>query len=160
MTDHPMPKTFTRRRFLLYGASGAAVLAAAYAGGWWWFKVRNGDTEDLIVSVLRKHLKGMPIDEADMRNFARSLQKRYSAHRRLAMIGMLGPIYERLDIYRLMPETRKSFRRFEDTVVGEFLLSTDFFDNNEDISEPIAYFGPYNTYSRICANPFAQFDEE
>lgn len=155
-----MTRKINRRRFLLYGAAGAAVLTAAYAGGWWWFKVRTGDTEELVMSVLRRHLKGMPIAEEDMRNFARSLQKRYSEHRRLAMLGMLGPIYERVDIYRLMPESRRSFRRFEDTVVGEFLLATDFFDNDADESEPIAYFGPYNTYSRICANPFARFEEE
>jgi hypothetical protein len=155
-----MESKLTRRRFLFYGATGAALVAAAYCGGWYWLKVRQGDTEDLVVSVLRRHLKGLPVAEVDMRNFARSLQKRYSKHRRLAMLGMLGPIYERVDIISPLPNTRRSFRRFEDTVVGEFLLSTDFFDTDADTSEQISYFGPYSTYSRICSNPFAVLDEE
>jgi|GEM_PF-1184412 len=149
-----------RRRFLLYGAAGAAAVGAAYAGGWWWFKVRRGDTEDMIVSILKRHLAGLPVAEEDMRAFARHLQPRFARHRRLAMLGMLGPIYERVDVISWVPGSQPGFRRIEDAVVGEFLLSTDYFDEDADTSEGITYIGPYDAYARICGNPFARLEEE
>ncbi len=150
-TNNPHRATIRigRRRFLLWGAAAAGVVGAAYAGGWWWFKVRTGDTEDLIVSVLRRHLGSLPISETDMRRFARKQQKRFAPNHRLAMLGMLGPVYERINIFELLPGSRVSFRRFEDVVVGEFLLSTDFFTREPNSGGALTYLGPYDPYERL-----------
>jgi hypothetical protein len=149
----------SRRKLLLGGAAGAAAVVAAYTGGWWWFKVRSGDTEDLVVSVLRRNLRGLAFAEEDMRSFARAVQGRFSSNRRLALLGMLGPLYEHIHVYKLLPRSYQSFRRFEDAVVGDFLLSTDFFEHRPEPEAPLTYHGLHDTYSRICANPFAQLDE-
>ena len=151
---------FNRRRLLLYGALAGAGLAAAYAGGWYWVRVRNGDTEDLIVSILRRRLRGLQVAPEDMRDFARALQPRFAQHSRLAMLGMLGPIYERVNVYRFLPYSALSFRRFENQIVQEFLLSSDFFAEGADPARPVQYFGARDPVRRICDNPFAVFDPE
>lgn len=155
--DRPL-RRFSRRRLLLTGAAGAAAIAAAYSGAWWYYKVRTGDTEDLIVSVLRRHLGAVPIKDSDMLRFARAVQERYAKNRRLAMMGMLGPIYQRVNVYKLLPSSYESFRRFEDAVVGDFLMSTDFFDRTRKAGTRLNYYGLYTSYERICGNPFAVLD--
>ena len=40
-------------------------------------------------------------------------------------------------------------------IVGEFLLSTDFFFNKMDRSKPVSYIGIYDPYHRPCQNPFS-----
>ncbi len=158
MDDATPPKKPTRR-ILLGGALGAAAVGAAYAGGWYWFKVRTGDTEAMILSVLRRNLRDLEVREEDLRAFALELQERFAEHRRLAMLGMLAPLYEHVDLYDWVPGAQPSFRRFEDTVVGEFLMSTDFFEHGPDSGQPLTYYGPYTPYLRICGNPFAELDE-
>lgn len=155
-----MKRTLSRRKLLLFGALGASAAAAAYSGGWYWFKVREGDTEELIVSILRRHLKGIPVEERHFHDYARSVQERYQDQRRLAMLGMLGPLYERVDVIALMPASSVPFRRFEDAVVGEFLMSTDYFRERADEREPLLYFGRYDPYVALCSNPLARFGEE
>ena len=151
---------FSRRRLFAYGALAGAAATAAYTTGWWWFKVRTGDTQDLIIAVLRRHLDGLPVAEEDMRAFALALQPRYAQHTRLAQLGMLAPLYQRFNLFRFIPRTAASFRHFEDEVVAEFLFSTDFFDPERDPVEPVNYYGARDAERRICGNPFANFDEE
>jgi hypothetical protein len=155
-----MTAKLSRRRLLAYCALTGVGACAAYGTGWWWFKVRPGDTEDLIVSVLRRNLAGMAVAEEDMRAFAQEVQPRYSDQPRLAQLGILAPLYERFNVYRHIPRTAFSFRRFEDEVVGEFLFSSNFFDAGRNTADPIEYYGARDPKRRICSNLFANFDPE
>jgi hypothetical protein len=154
-----MGSKLSRRRLFAYSALIGVAATAAYSVGWWWFKVRQGDTEDLIVSVLRRHLRGLPVLEKDMRDFAQALQPRFAEHARLAQLGMFGPLYERFNVIRFVPGSATSFRYFEDLIVGEFLLSTDFFSAEREQDAEVQYFGARDTKRLICNNPFANFDE-
>jgi len=147
-----------RRRFLLTGAAAGAALGAAYVGGWWYYRVRTGDTRGLVLSVLHRHLRHLQVEERDLKSFAEAMHERFSSQRRLAWMGMLGGVYEFVNIYNLVPQTRRGFRGFEDAIVSDFLLSTDFFDNGADDSQPLVYRHAHDPYERICANPFASFD--
>jgi hypothetical protein len=47
------------------------------------------------------------------------------------------------------------YGQFRSTIVGTYLLSTDFFLNKMDVKKPIFYIAYYNPYKRACANPFS-----
>lgn len=40
-------------------------------------------------------------------------------------------------------------------IVGDFLLSTDFFTNKMDISKPVKFTAVYDPYQKPCCNPFS-----
>lgn len=40
-------------------------------------------------------------------------------------------------------------------IVGDFLLSTDFFINKMDVTKPVKYIGIYDPYHKPCSNPFS-----
>lgn len=40
-------------------------------------------------------------------------------------------------------------------ITGQFLLSTDFFLNKMDTSQPVTYIGFFNPYKTGCSNPFS-----
>lgn len=40
-------------------------------------------------------------------------------------------------------------------IVGDFLISTDFFINKMDPQKPVKYTGIYDPYQRPCSNPFS-----
>lgn len=45
--------------------------------------------------------------------------------------------------------------QYRSDIVGDFLLSTNFFMNKMDSSKTIDYIGLYNPYARPCSNPFS-----
>jgi len=149
----------SRRRLFTYGTLLGAWGMGAYTVGWWWFKARKGNTESLILSILHRHLAGLPVAEEDMERFARAIQPRFARRVRLAQLGMLGPLYERFDLIRFIPGSAETFRSFEDLIVSEFLLSSDFFSPHRSEREPIRYFGLRDPSRGVCGNPFARFEE-
>lgn len=149
-------RTFGRRKLLLGGALGAGAAAALYSGGWWYFKVREPDPTDIILAVLRKHTARLIVRDEDLVAFAEAIRERHTHSATLAWMGMLGPVYRRLDIFHLTREMRGKMRRFEDEVVGEFLLSTDFFYRGADETRELRYLGVFDPYERQCMNPFVE----
>ena len=47
------------------------------------------------------------------------------------------------------------YQDHKNQIIGEFLLSTNFFYQNPDSSQQIRYQGLYDPYLRPCSNPFA-----
>lgn len=47
------------------------------------------------------------------------------------------------------------YSQYKSDLIGEFLLSTDFFMNQMDSSKEIKYIGLYSPYKRACSNPFS-----
>lgn len=45
--------------------------------------------------------------------------------------------------------------QYRSEIVGDFLLSTDFFMNKMDTKRTVNYIGLYNPYLRPCSNPFS-----
>lgn len=155
-----MKKTLDRRRLLALAALVGAAGGATYTGAWWYFKGRAGDTEAMILSILRRHLGPLRAREEDLRAFARALRPRFTQQRGMAMFGMLGPVYERVDLLRELPLVAASLQSFEDQVVGEFLLSTNVFTDWPGEPAPVEYLGLRAAGPLICQNPFARFEPE
>jgi hypothetical protein len=57
--------------------------------------------------------------------------------------------------YELLPPNH-SLRRLEDSVVSNYLLSTDFFQHDASMRREIQYLGLYDPMIAICRNPFAR----
>ena len=47
------------------------------------------------------------------------------------------------------------YLQYKNQIVGQFLLSTDFFINKMDSRKKIQYVSFYNPYKMPCANPFS-----
>ena len=47
------------------------------------------------------------------------------------------------------------YNQYKGELVGDFLLSTDFFMNKMDTNKEINYMALYNPYKRACSNPFS-----
>jgi len=148
-------KKLGRRKLLLGGALGAGAAAALYCGGWWYLKVREPDPTDILLAILRKHTARLIVKDEDLVAFVEAIKGRHEHSATLAWMGMLGPIYRHLDVFSLTREMRGKMRLLEDEVVGEFLLSTDFFHRGADEKRELRYLGVFDPYERQCMNPFA-----
>jgi len=131
---------------------------ALYVGGWWFLKVRKGDATDYIKSALKKHLGYLKLDKDGVERFASEFQERISPGRRYwgSWVGIVGPLYSTVDLLRITPRSKK-FKEFEEDIVTMYLLSSDFFIYDADMSRTIQYIQFYDTFEVGCANPFAQY---
>jgi hypothetical protein len=148
-------KKISRRKFVIITLfSGVSI----YTAGWWAFKVRKGDTTDIIISIIRKKLGYMKIDDSELKRFARDYQNTMSEKLRLigSWSGMLRPLYTLLDIHKITPYSDQ-FKGFEEFTVTLFLLSSDFFLNGADLNRPVKYEALYDPYESGCGNPFANY---
>lgn len=55
-----------------------------------------------------------------------------------------------------MPYAAK-YVQYKDQIIGQFLLSTDFFFNKMDVNREINYHTFYNPYKAPCGVPFANY---
>ena len=115
---------------------------------------RSFDT--LIFSVLQNDLKDMKLGEADLKkyaqeaaslnpfNFSPSKIKLISLYNELQRIGIkTGPYYNKYIQYR-------------SEIVGNFLLSTDFFWSRLNVTDEVKYSGRiFTPYNYPCGNPFS-----
>jgi len=111
---------------------------------------------DLVVSVLRRNLAYLNLDEIDLYAFADEfVADRGTFGMRGHLLALAFPVLDRVDF--LNPR-QEQMERFEYRVVSRFLLSTDFFWNGADESRPIRYVSYNSPFQRACGNPFAQFE--
>jgi hypothetical protein len=142
-----------RRRFLL-GTLGVVALAGV---GVWGF---GGEAlEAKIVSMVRRRLDYLQLDEAGLHAFAKDQVGALLAKR---------PTWNRLK-YHFMTVFSKSFTRFNmstdkrtrterlaDSFSQTYLLSSDFFKSGAQVSRVVKYQGLYDPLRPPCGNPFAR----
>jgi len=148
-----MTTKMNRRRFILSALVSGILL---YAGGWWNFKVRKGDISDIVVTLVRKKLDYLQIDEAGLEQFAIDFAGTRAPMfaLRLSWMGMFSPLYAHTNVL----DSTNAVDVFGEEVAKLFLLSSDFFWNGSDITREVKYIKFYNPYTRPCANPFAILD--
>jgi hypothetical protein len=149
-----MTQRISRRRFIL-----STLLAgiSLYLGGWWIFKVRQGDTSDIIATLVRKKLDYLQLDEAGLNKFAEEYGpfiQQVSAQR-LSWLGMFSPLY----LYTDLLDSTDMMEILGEQAAIIFLISSDFFWYGSDETRVINYLGLYNPYVRPCANPFAKLED-
>ena len=110
---------------------------------------------NLIVYVLRDKLSYLSLEERDLQVFADAFASDYGT------IGYKGHLLAlSRPFLSLVDKVRgDEITRFEDRVVSEFLLSSDFFRNAADETRPVRYVAYYNPYNLACANPFAVLND-
>src|SRR5690606_9196067 len=110
--------------------------------------------EKTIKRLIREETLGFKMDEAAIDNFMKeaSLEKYWDqfnfTKRNFIVInyvfGKLIPLpYE----YKYL--------QYKNEIVGQFLLSTNFFKNKMDTSKKVVYTSFYNPYKMSCSNPFS-----
>ena len=112
--------------------------------------------DSLIFSVLESDLKDLKLREADLRKYAKEVAslnpfsfspskvKLISLYNELQRIGIkTGPYYNKYIQYR-------------SEIVGNFLLSTDFFWSRLNVTDEVKYSGRiFTPYNYPCGNPFS-----
>ena len=147
-----MSAKFLSRRTFLFGGAAAVGLAALRLG--------LTQPEDAVVTVLRKRLSYLKLDEAGLRAFAHD----YTAAGKMAR-GKLRLIAALAPLYRWLPaddSTPTAVRHGEERVVSAYLLSSDFFVNGADEQQPVGYLGLFDPWANplACQNPFARLGND
>lgn len=140
----------TRRKLLAFGG-GLGVTALYGAAKWRW-----GNPADVIVSILKRRVGFLSVDRESFHVFAKS----YLAFREeyLQQLRHLSAFSMPLGYFSPYGWVKQghAFRRLEDNVVSEYLLSTDFFHHGADERRPIQYVTFYDPMRSPCRNPFAR----
>jgi hypothetical protein len=142
------------RRRLLWGTLGVVGVAVIGVGA---FGKMGIEAE--IVAVLRRRLSYLKLDEGGLHAFAKDqasavVNKKIPTWNRLRyhFMSAVSPSWTR---YYSSFDTRSRITRTEDTLIQNFLLSTDFFLNGGDETRTIGYVAYYDPM-RPCQNPFAR----
>lgn len=150
-----MPHFIKRRQFLI---GSAALSAASLLGGWWFFKVRKRDIHPAIKTIVRKELYYLNINDEDLIQFSNELKQAMvqTDLTRTSWSGLLAPLFGHSALLDFFPSTQYLKKQFAEFLCSEFLLSSDFFQNNADPSKPVHYLGYYYLKKGGC-NPLAKF---
>jgi hypothetical protein len=146
----------TRRGFLIgglvaVGVAGLGVLAFGRAGA-----------EAHIVTVVRRRLSFLKLDEAGLREFASDqvgalLAKRPTWNR--LKYHFLNAFTRSFSKYDRSSDKRSRSERTTDGFASTYLLSSDFFRNGADTSRAVHYVSFYDPMIP-CGNPFARLSLE
>lgn len=147
----------TRRKFLLF--SGATV-AAALAGisGQTLFVDRR---ETLVLAIIHKHLPGVRITDADLAKFAKDFVS-HSMYKESKVFRYSSGIARFLlhSPYQWLPTVaRERLNRLESTVLRDFFLGTNFFDDQDPFHRKVFYIAFPDPYTLHCANRLARYDD-
>ncbi len=134
------------------------ILALATLGGVAGGRLAMADARSAIITVLRKRLSYLQLDEAGVQQFATDLAavQAISAPK-LRMIQAVAPLYSRIEF-----TGRHSFaatmRHGEERIVSSYLLATDFFQNGADETKVVRYLKLYDPVRDLdaCAAPFSR----
>ncbi len=150
------PGRTTRRRFLVGLLLSAPLL---YVGGWWLWWIRKTDCRPMVAAILKKKLHYLDLDAEGVKRFASDIQPHIAPRVRsnLAWLQLGLPVYSGIDYTRRWGR-EKWYRKVEWKLITQYLMSTDFFQNDANESRKIRYLMYYDPYSRPCANPFPRFD--
>ena len=143
-------KPWSRRRVLLGGA--LTTLAFGVYGS---YKLVFGDATDIVLAVLKRRVGYLDIDEETYQTFAEEYatwKNREALLKRLSIFAAPMRVFTPYSLLR----PKNSLRRLEDSIVGQFLLSTDFFQNGADETRKLNYMGFYDPAIMACRNPFAR----
>ncbi|ELR73348.1 hypothetical protein C900_04200 [Fulvivirga imtechensis AK7] len=142
-------KKISRRKFIkLILLAVAAVLAGTLV---------IFDFNKIVVQMLKKDLAHLKINPDSFEKFVKEADdKRHWAGKffdwKKKQFVRFGFIVD-----SLLPSFPYKYKyvQYRSDIVGDFLLSTDFFMNRMDSNKTINYIGLYNPYARPCSNPFS-----
>lgn len=111
----------------------------------------------VVVKILGDDLDHLNIDKAYFSKFASDAAQ--SNHWNKKFFNKTKQMFVRafyIVDYSFLPLPYKyKYKQYRSEIVGDFLLSTDFFLNKMDTDKEVTYIGLYNPYKRPCSNPFS-----
>ncbi len=136
-----------RRRFLkILGLAGiASVIGLGLTPGF----------EEMVHRLIKNAYRNLSVDDEEIVKFIDEAHRinlwewlNIGPREKMVIIvfGLLNNPY--LPYYRV-------YHRLVVRITNPFILSTDFFRNGMDTSQPVRYLGIYNPYAMPCANPFS-----
>lgn len=138
-----------RRRLLAIAGIGAVGVTLASLASW-----RTAHETDIVVATLRNRLKDLRIAPGIFEKFAKSYIETKDAYaKKMRLLGTFSELFSIMTPYNFLPMDH-SWRRMEDNIVSNFLLSTDFFQNGANVSRQVNYLGLYDPYLRPCVQFF------
>lgn len=142
--------TWSRRAFVRWGLAAAGLTAVGWA---WWRR----DAADLIVAILERRVGYLRVDRETFRTFAQAYLMAHAQHQsRLSMAAAVARPLQWIRPDRWGGRIGAAFRDLDDSVVGTYLLSTDFFDHNADETRVVSYLEFFSLHTSACRNPFAR----
>jgi len=140
-----------RRRNFFLGLAGLGALGAV--GGW---RFARTTPQEAIMTVLRKRLDYLILDEAGMRRFAADMLSRSGiSSLRLRALSTLAPLYNHLALTG-HDGWLENVRHGEERLTTMFLLSSDFFRNGRQEKRTVHYLAYYDPLQTCTSNPFAR----
>ena len=110
--------------------------------------------EEMLLKILRSDLKGLKVNEDTISKYLLDYKKENPLRFKSSKEQFIKASY--LLDYPFVPNPYKhKYQQFRSLLVGNFLLSTDFFINKMDVAKEVNYMGIYNPHLRPCANPFS-----
>ncbi|MDM8568602.1 hypothetical protein QUF50_03630 [Thiotrichales bacterium HSG1] len=149
-----------RRTFLL---SFVGIFATA-TGIW---SVKNGylsnntRIKNTIFAVFEKRLSYLKWDKTEVLNFIQDFIDHVDNEGyiggKLNKFSFLYPIYNYTDLLNKTPFFTGKVRSFEEKIITDFLLSSNFFREGADETKPVKYLFYYDPYQAPCQNPLAKW---
>lgn len=157
-----MKGKMTRRTFLL--TSTLAIVGAA--GGFWLFKEGYFNRSDRIARILLaafdKRIAFLQWDRMEVKQFIQDFMadaRNAAFIQKVNKLSYMYPIYTYTNLLE-MTHYQNKIQNFEERVISRFLLSTDFFLDNADETQPVTYLSYYDPHRSPCQNPFSQWQED
>ncbi|WP_152267915.1 hypothetical protein [Agriterribacter humi] len=138
-----------RRNFIWLLTTGAAGVAA---GGYIFFE----NFEVLVRKIIIKDTSSLSISTEEIDKYLLASRENKSLVNALPFSNQqLLKWHYHFDnpLFSLPYNTKYEIDRSR--IVGNFLLSTDFFINKMDATTPVKYIGIYDPYQKPCSNPFS-----
>lgn len=144
----PSRRTFV---YVLFAGAGVNLIAAGTLDDYWTDRGRFGR---LILACLRRHLHGLGFSEPDYQRFVRDKCRRHTMDEKEYGFSFVWPVYAWTSLLDRRPELAAQIENWEEKLITEFLLSTDFFDSAR-CGTP-RYVAYYEAGTHPCRNPFAR----
>lgn len=115
------------------------------------------DFNKVVIEMLKQDLSHLKTDPAGFEKFVEEAEE--SKHWAAKFFDWKKKQFVRFGYIadNLLPSFPYKYKylQYRSDIVGDFLLSTDFFINKMDATQPVSYIGIYNPYLRPCSNPFS-----
>jgi hypothetical protein len=135
--------------------SGLGLLVAGVG-----LRIGLSSKESAVARMIYKRLDYLNLDPEGVAQYSRDVFSHGVSSTKLRLTAAIGPLYDLLD-RPLGKKPDGTVLRAEERIVGEYLLSTDFFTNGADTRKMVRYLGYFDGPSeyRPCGNPFARRPE-
>ena len=155
-----MKRRISRRAFIISSTVGIFTVATSA----WTVKSGYLSTQDritrIIFAIFEKRLSYLKWDKAQVMTFIKDFITYPGNQEYLEKVRYLSffyPLYVHTGWLESTSFATNKIRNFEERIVTQFLLSTNFFREGADETKPVKYLYYYDPYKTPCQNPFAQW---